>query len=85
MTFGGRQAKSEVRGESKKGTEVVIGEAFGGEPEYIIDIPESAILATVTVERAIAASEFVERSLERVKLSPVHPDDGPYESLSCQG
>ena len=49
MTLGGRQAESEVRGKSEKGTKVVVGEAFGGEPKYIIDIPKCAILATVTM------------------------------------
>ena len=59
VTFGGRQAESEVRGKSEKGTKVVISEAFWGEPEYIVDIPECAILATVTMCRAITASEFI--------------------------
>ena len=49
MTLGGRQAESEVRGKSEKGTKVVVGEACKGEPGYIINIPERAILATVTV------------------------------------
>ena len=71
-------------GKSEKGTKIIGRESLGRYCDDIINVGVRAVVSALTMGQASTLEARVIRTLVRWYLGPVHPRDGPYESLGRQ-